>query len=141
MVEFNPDGSLKLDARFVKQRADHVNKLKVQRCMKVKKEILSFTAPKKCVLHLTISEKITDLKFVENLFNYFKENASVPCSIRKITERQFDVEIGTDFRRCTDCCSLIGKYREFMDGNIIEEKGTCTFEGRKQNFSYEDYFD
>ena len=66
---------------------------------------------------------------------------AVPCKLNIVNEKEFEVEIGTDLRRCTDCCSLVGRYREFLDGNLIEEKGTCTFEGRSRNFSYEDYFD
>ena len=101
---------------------------------------MSFTAPKKCVLHITLSDAFSDNVFIETIYNYFKEKAAVPSNIKKINEKEFEVEIGTDFRRCTDCNSLIKRYREFLDGNIIEEKGGCTFGGEKKNFSYEDHF-
>ncbi len=141
MVEFNPDGSIKIPEQFARTKEKNKEKLRSQRCIKIKRDIISFTAPKKCVLHITLSESLHDNRFIETIYGYFKNRASVPNSIKKINEKQFDVEIGTDFRRCTDCNSLINEYREFLDSNIIEEKGSCTFEGRKKNFCYEDYFE
>ena len=137
MVEFNPDGSIKLPEQFARNN----EKLKSNRCIRIKREIVNFSAPKKCILHITLSEVITDNRFVENMFNEFKSRASVPCSFKKINEKQFDIQIETDFRRCTDCNSLINEYREFLGGGVIDEKGGCTFEGMKKNFSYEDYFE
>ena len=141
MVEFHPDGSIKLPERFARKKEENMEKLKRQRCILVKKDIVNFTAPKKCVLKITLSDALSDNRFIETIYGYFKNRASVPNSIKKINEKQFDVEIGTDFRRCTDCNSLINEYREFLDGLIIDEKGGCTFEGRKRNFCYEDYFE
>ena len=137
MAEFNPDGSIKLPERFSRNK----EKLKSSRCIRIKREIVSFSAPKKCVLHITLSEVILDNRFIETIYSYFKNKASVPNNLKKINENQFDIEIGTDFRRCTDCNSLINEYREFLDGGVIDEKGGCTFEGRKRNFCYEDYFE
>ena len=140
MVEFNPDGSLRLPAMVLKRREENNNKLRSQRCINIKKEVVSFTAPKKCALNIILSDAFNDNQFVTNIFNYFKEKASTPCSIKKVDEKNFIIEIGTDFKRCTDCTSLIKEYREFLFNNVIEEKGSCTFEGRKTDFSYEDYF-
>jgi len=130
MVEFNPDGSLKLPAFMAKAKSENEERMRCQRCLKIRRELISFTAPKKCLLHLTLSDALTDNRFVETIYNFFMERSSVPCRLRKIDERHFEVEIGTDFRRCTDCISLINEYREFLDGNLIEEKGSCTFKGR-----------
>ena len=141
MYEFNPDGSIKLPEKFVKKQEEDRKKLISQRCIKIKREMVSFTAPKKCVLRIKLSEFFKDDKFVHTIYGYFKNKASVPSSLKKINDKEFEVEIGTDFRRCTDCNSLIKEYREFLDGNIIDEKGNCTFEGFKRNFEYEDYFD
>ncbi|MBW2977919.1 hypothetical protein KY331_03680 [Candidatus Woesearchaeota archaeon] len=141
MIEFNPDGSVKLPERLVKKKQEDSAKLKTQRCIKVKKAVVNFTAPKKCVLHITLSDFINDNRFVENIYSFFKQNAAVPTKITKIDEKNFDVEVGTDFRRCSDCTSLVNRYREFLDGNLIEEKGSCTFEGRKKDFCYEDHFE
>jgi hypothetical protein len=141
MVEFNPDGSLKLPGKLAERDKDSRQKLKSQRCIRVKREAVSFTAPKKCVLHITLSDAFSDNRFVHTIYSYFREKAAVPSRISKIDEKHFEIEIGTDFRRCSDCVSLINEYREFLSGNIIEEKGSCTFEGRKQNFCFEDYFE
>ena len=140
-MEFNPDGSIKLPERIAKKKQEDRINLNSRRCIKVEREAVSFTAPKKCVLHITLSEVFQDNRFVENIYGFFRETAAVPAKIKKIDEKHFDVEIGTDFRRCSDCNSLVNRYREFLDGNIIEEKGSCTSEGRKKNFCYEDYFD
>ena len=141
MVEFNPDGSIKLPEQFARNKEENKEKLKLRRCIKIKREIVSFSAPKKCVLHITLSEVILDNRFIETIYIYFKNRASVPNNIKKINEKQFDIEIGTDFRRCTDCNSLINEYKEFLNGLVIDEKGSCTFEGMKKNFCYEDYFE
>jgi len=141
MVEFNPDGSIKLPEQYARNKEENKEKLRSRRCIKVTREVRSFTAPKSCILRITLSEAISDSRFIETIYGYFKEKASVPNKLKKINEKEFDVEIGTDFRRCSDCNSLINSYREFLEGSIIEEKGSCTFEGRKKNFCYEDYFD
>ncbi len=130
MVEFNADGSLKLPAFMVKAKSENEERMKCQRCLKVRRELISFTAPKKCLLHLTLSDALSDNRFVETIYNDFNERSSVPSKLKKIDEKNFEVEIGTDFRRCTDCLSLINEYREFLDGNVIEEKGSCTFKFR-----------
>jgi hypothetical protein len=139
MVEFNPDGSLKLPAFLAKAKEENKEKMRSQRCIKIKRELANSTAPKRCLLHLTLSEAFSDNRFVETIYHYFRERASVPSKLNKIDEKQFEIEIGTDFKRCTDCLSLINEYREFLNGNLIENKGGCTFEGFKK-FSEEDYF-
>ncbi|PIN79356.1 hypothetical protein COV16_04705 [Candidatus Woesearchaeota archaeon CG10_big_fil_rev_8_21_14_0_10_34_8] len=141
MIEFNPDGSIKLPGRIAKQKEENTQKLRSQKCIKIERDVVNFAAPKKCVLHITLSDAITDNRFISNMYDEFKRRAAVPSKISKIDEKKFEVEIGTDFKRCTDCTSLINEYREFLYGNIIDKKGNCTFEGRKKNFCYEDHFD
>jgi hypothetical protein len=126
MVEFNSDGSIKLSSLD--------KEIKPTNCVIVKKEVLSFDAPKKCVLHLKIPG---DNRFVTNIHQEFSENASVPSKLVKIDEHEFDIEIGTDFRRCSQCMNLIGRFKECQD--IVVKKGNCTFEDRE--FHYESYFD
>ena len=140
MAEFNTDGSIKLPEQFARKKEENKDKLKRQRCILVKRDIVSFTAPKKCVLHITLSDTLSDSRFIETIYNSFREKASVPNKLIKVSEKEFMVEIGTDFRRCSDCNSLVNLYREFLEGNIIDDKGSCMFEGRK-NFCYEDYFE
>ncbi|MBU0757796.1 MAG: hypothetical protein KKF44_07020 [Nanoarchaeota archaeon] len=141
MIEFNPDGSLKLPGSVQRSLKEKEQKMKTQRCIKIEREIVNFTAPKKCILHLTLSDAITDNRFAENIYKDFLPMSTVLTKFFKKSENEFDVEIDTDFRRCTDCQGLINRYREFMDLNIIEVKGICTFSNQRPNFSYEDYFD
>ena len=139
MFEFNPDGSIKLPDSLAKTRQENEQKMKIQHCIELKRELVSSVSPKKCVLHIKISEAFNDNSFVENIHRYFREQASVPSKINKINYREFEIEIGTDFKRCSDCNSLVGRYREFLDGNFIEHKGSCSYESR--GFSYEDHFE
>ncbi|MFA6888536.1 MAG: hypothetical protein WC254_03495 [Candidatus Woesearchaeota archaeon] len=139
-MEFNPDGSIKLPGNLAKQKQENEQRMQCQRCIKVRKEIISSYSPKKCALRITLSDAIKDNRFIQILYDEFKRRSSVPTKLNQNSDKEFDVEVGTDFRRCSDCCSLVNKYREFLDGNVIEEKGSCTFEGRK-NMAYEDYFE
>jgi len=142
MIQFNEDGSLKLSVETIKKKQENENRLKRARCIRIKKEMVNFSAPKKCLLHITISDAITDNRFIESTHKYFREQCEVPTKIIKITDKEFDIEIGTHFKRCSDCSNLIRRYRTFLDDNVIEEKGNCTYESFKsQNFCYEDHFD
>ncbi|MBW2974199.1 hypothetical protein KY366_00645 [Candidatus Woesearchaeota archaeon] len=140
MYEFNPDGSIRLPERLEKNIEENREKLKRQRCIRIKRNVVSFTSPKKCILRITLSEALPDSRFIETIYRYFSEKSSVPTKISRTNEKEFEIEIGTDFRRCTDCISLIGRYHEFLEGNIIDEKGSCTFDSMKKDFCYEDYF-
>ncbi|MCF7860944.1 hypothetical protein K9M79_01770 [Candidatus Woesearchaeota archaeon] len=131
MFEFNPDGSLKLPGRLQAKKDKDLARLKSQRCVKFKRDIISFDAPKKCRLSLTVSEAFPDHRFVITTYNYFLEKASVETKITKVGDREYEIEIDTHLRRCTDCCSLINRFRDFLDGNIIDEKGNCPFEPRQ----------
>jgi len=144
MVEFNPDGSLKLPESVLNIKKDKEARLKNTNCLQIKKEAVSFRAPKKCILHLRLSETNNNPIFIENIYKDFAQGANVITKINKITNREYDIEIGTDFKRCSECTKLIGRYKEFLDGNVIEEKGSCEFESfhkKADNFCYEDYFD
>jgi hypothetical protein len=138
MMEFNPDGSLKLPGSLARITEEHKQKMRCQQCIKVKKELVSFTSPKKCVLHITLSDAIRDVRFIDTIYNYFRESTQTPTKVIKINDKEIDIEVGTHFRRCTECNNLIGRYREFLNGNLIEDKGSCTYEPR--NLAYEDYF-
>ena len=141
MFQFNPDGSLKLSSNTLKKRQDDEDRMKKFRCLRIHREMVNFSAPKKCLLHITLSDAIVDNRFIDVTYKYFKDQAETPTKIIKINDKEFDIEIGTTFRRCSECTNLINRYREFMDGAIIEEKGNCTYEGLNKNFSYEDYFE
>ncbi len=141
MSEFNQDGSIKLPERLAKKKQEEKYRLQSGRCILINKEIVSDRTPKKCNLHIKLSEKFTDNSFIENIHRYFSNNSELPSKLIKLNDKEFDVEIGTSFSRCRDCNSLVGRFREHLDGNVIENKGSCSFEGRKQSFSYEDYFE
>ena len=141
MAEFNEDGSLKLPERFARAKKEKEVKLRTQRCMLIRKEVVNDRAPKKCVLKIRLSDFFKDNSFVAKLHHYFSNNSEVLSKLKKINEKEFEVEIGTCFRRCSDCSSLVKQYKDFLDGNVIEEKGSCTYERRQQDFCYEDYFD
>jgi hypothetical protein len=140
-MEFNPDGSIKLPDKLQKRTDQNANKLLNQKCIKIRREIVSDYAPKKCHLNITLSKAIHDNRFITNIFNEWKSNIDTPSNLKKINENEFLVEVNTSFRRCTECNKLINTYREFLYSNLIDEKGTCTFEGFMKNFHYEDYFD
>ncbi|MFC1742082.1 hypothetical protein ACFL3V_06100 [Nanoarchaeota archaeon] len=142
MIEFNPDGSIKLPGKLAKHKADQDSKMQHARCMKVRKEIVSTYAPKSCALHITLSDKITDNRFVENIHQEWTRAAEVPSKLNKMSEKEFKVEIGTCFSRCKDCTSLIQRYRSFLYSNIIEQNGSCEYKSKMASrFCKEDYFD
>jgi hypothetical protein len=138
MVEFNPDGSIKLSDGMAKKKEQDTARMQTTRCMKVRKDVVNFTAPKKCLLKFTLSP-ILNNTFIDTIYKYWNQDSSTPSKLKMVSEKEFEVEIGTDFRRCTDCCSLVNRYREFLDGNVILDKGSCTFKGRE--FVYEDMFE
>ena len=144
MVEFNPDGSLKVPSFMIENKRAKQERLIKGRCILIKKEVVDFKAPKKCKLNLQLSEAITNNDFINKIYKYFAEKAETPTKLNKINEKEFEVIIETDFKRCSDCNNLIKKFNEFLEGNIIEEKGNCTSksgEFKANSFCYEDYFD
>ena len=97
------------------------------------------TAPKKCMVRLTLSKKVDDNSFIKRTLD--NHNVETPFKLNKLSDKEFTVEVGTNFKRCTDCCLLVRKLRDQVDNNTVMDKGTCTFEDRTHKFSYEDYFD
>lgn len=141
MYEFNSNGSIKPLKAEQNKKAERENKLQNQKCLMIKKDIVSSYSPKKCVLRLKISDAVMSNDFVDRIYKFFREKSETKTNLSKINEKEFEIEIGTSFRRCSECNNLIGKYREQMCGNIIEDQGTCTTERKTKEFSYEDYFD
>ena len=143
MIQFNKDGSLKLPEKLIKNKSEKENRLKKGKCILIQKELVSTFPPKKCALHIKLSEAITNNQFIENIYKDFLNNSEVPSKLIKLNEKEFRIELGTCFKRCSDCSSLINRYKEFLDNNIIEENGTCSYENnfKSKNFCYEDHFD
>ncbi|MFH1134413.1 MAG: hypothetical protein V1735_08060 [Nanoarchaeota archaeon] len=139
MVEFNADGSIKLPEAFARRKADDEVRLKTQRCLRIRREIVSFRPPKECVLSITAADAILDRRFVETVWEGFNRTAKTPMKLSRLGDKEFEIRVGSDFHRCSECAALRGRFREFLDGNIIDVRGNCAFEQRK--FDYEDYFD
>jgi hypothetical protein len=140
MVEFNPDGSIKLPGKLAALRSADSAKMK-GRCIMIHKDVVSATSPKSCVLHITLSDKMIDDSFVEVIYRRWSEVSEVPSKLTKLGEKGFRVDIGTCFSRCSDCSSLIRRYREY-DSDVIEQNGTCTYKGRPTpRFCEEDCFE
>jgi len=136
MVEFNPDGSIKIPGSLAANLARKELKLKREKCILIKKEFLDFK-PKKCVLHIKVSEAFENSNFVSAIFHSLQ--LDTPVKLVKINEQEYDIEIGTDFKRCSDCNIISRRFREYLEGNMIEEKGSCP--KKEKNFYYEDYFE
>ena len=142
MVEFNPDGSIKLPSKIASMKNQDANKMQNSRCMKVRRDIVNSKAPKSCELFLVLSHKITDHRFVNTIFHEVYGKSETPMKLHQIGDNEYKVVIGTSFRRCSECCSLVNKYRSFLYSNLIEDSGMCTFKQNQQsNFCYEDYFE
>ncbi len=141
MYEFNPDGSIKLPDHVVKKKEKEGHRLQNQMCILIKREVVNDKSPKKCMLHIKLSERFTDNRFIDTVFKYFNDSSEVPSKLMKLNDKEFDVEIGTCFSRCRDCNSLVSRYRDHLDGDVIDNKGSCTFKGFDREFCYEDYFD
>jgi hypothetical protein len=140
-VEFNPDGSVKLPGQLAAVKANAEMKMRVGRCVDVRKEVMRTHAPKMCLLHITLSDRMAGDKLIEKIHSYYmKEKSETPTKIRQINDKEWVIEIGSAFRRCSDCNSFVTRIKEFMDGNILESSGNCTFEKRVPGFSYEDFF-
>ena len=136
MVEFNPDGSIKIPSSIAANLERKKLKLKREKCILIKKEFLDFK-PKKCVLHIKVSEAFENSNFVSAIFHSLQ--LDTPVKLVKINEQEYDIEIGTDFKRCSDCNTISRRFREYLEGNMIEEKGSCP--KKEKNFYYEDYFE
>ena len=139
MIQFNPDGSIKLPNRMTKKKENEDRRLKIGRCIKVHKEVVSEWAPKKCALNITLSDAISDARFISYIHDTFAKEVETPLSLIKITDKEYKIEVGSTFRRCSDCTGLISRYRQYLDGNLIEEQGTCP--RKKQLFTYDDHFE
>lgn len=139
MLQFNSDGSIKLPEKMANSRSRKQDKMRNERALILRKEIICKTSPKKCKLTLFLSDKIEDSRFVETIFNQVKINFETPVKLFKENRREFYIEIGTAFKRCTECSKLINEYRQFINGNFFEENWGCTFKPREM--CYEDHFE
>jgi hypothetical protein len=115
MIEFNPDGSIKIPDAMRKQKEEKNLRMKIGHCVTVQKEVVSFTAPKKCHLTLKLSEKIINDEFIPRIYGYFNENSEVPSKLTKNQDNEHVVVIGSSFSRCRDCTNFINRIRIWVE--------------------------
>ena len=130
MIEFNSDGSIKLPSKILKNKAENEQKMKNTRCIKIEKEVLSDKSPKSCVLHITLSEAFPNGDLVERIYSYFQKDAETPSKLVRINDHEWDIELGTSFRRCSECHELIYRFKSHLEDSTIIDKGNCGFEPR-----------
>lgn len=141
MVGFNPDGSIILPAGMAREKDDQEGRMRHGRCVRVRKEVVNDRPPKKCVLHVKVSEKVPMVDVMMVPYKGFVSATITPTRFNKINDKEAQVEIGSEFRRCSDCEALIKRFGEQLEGNIIVEDGNCASRKREQEFCDEDYFD
>jgi len=139
MFEFNPDGSIKVPKQYEDKKRLESERMTNRRCISIKKDVVSVRPPKTCKLSIELSKAFMDNSFIMNTFNEFKKSSETPSKIVQVSDKEFVIEIGSDFRRCSDCNKIVSRFREFLSGNVILDKGTCTMKERE--FCFEDYFD
>jgi len=139
MVEFNSDGSIKIAENIQESSAKKKARVDSKKCLMITKQVVSDKAPKSCIINLKLSDKMDNIHFVSSLFYQFCGKAEVPARLHKISEKEYNVEIGSHFKRCSDCTALINRFKEYLDGNVIVDKGNCPLEDK--DFAYEDHFE
>ena len=130
MVEFNPDGSIKLPSKLVKAKVDMETRMQTTKCIKIEKEVLSDNSPKKCVLHITLSKAFPNGTIVENVYSFFQKDAETPSKLIRRNDYEWDIEIGTSYKRCTECFDIINRFKAYLEDNVLVDKGTCNFESK-----------
>ena len=99
MVEFNADGSIKLPGRLGEQKEKDILRMKNERCIRVKKEIVRHHAPKECVLRIELSAAIDDARFIRTIYDQVLARASVDMDFTISDGAVIEIRIGTDFKR------------------------------------------
>jgi hypothetical protein len=139
MIEFNPDGSIKLPNNILTEKNNKMHRMTSSRCASIKKQVVNAYPPKKCLLEIEFSKLINNIEPFYNTINQLKYNLETPIKILTTQDNELKIEISTNFRRCSDCSSIIERLRDMLDGNVILDKGNCTLKERE--FCYEDYFE
>lgn len=104
--------------------------MKHTKCIKIEKEVISIDAPKKCVLHITLSQAFSDGTIVEKVYSYFQKDAQTPSKLIRKNDHEWDIEIGTTYKRCSECFEIVNRFKAYLEENVIIDKGSCYFEPR-----------
>lgn len=141
-ASFNPDGSIKLPTQLAIALRNDETRMRIGRCILIRKDVINPKPPKSCRLRITLSPRMMGDNTIERVHTSFRsEAAATPTKIQKTQDNEYVIDIGTAFERCKDCTALIGRLRAAMDENIIVHNGTCDYRPVQRRFSYEDYFD
>lgn len=132
-MEFNADGSLKLGGAVAKRIEEDAYKMKNTRCVTITKDMTKSTAPKFCTISITASPQL-EPNFIERTFAFFSKRVDSNVKLERFSDRECQVIIGNQFSRCRDCQELISSFRIYLDGNVIEKKGNCTFKSNWRSF-------
>lgn len=127
-MEFNADGSLKLSGSANQRIQDNSFKMENSRCIKLSKDMTRSYSPKLCTISLDASPQI-ESNFIERTFGFFSKRVDSTVKLIKLSPSEFQVTIGGEFSRCRDCQLLTSMFKDYLNGNVIEKKGNCTFKG------------
>jgi hypothetical protein len=124
-MEFNLDGSIKLSEKMLERRNTAANRMKRTMCVKIEKDVVNEDKPKKCVLHITLSDTFTDGSVCEKVYYYFIKESDTRTKLKKVMGKKWDLIIGPSKTRCEDCTKFVNLFRKYLDDNIIVKKGNC----------------
>ena len=112
-VEFNPDGSIKLPEKIIKQREDSDNIFRNEQSIRVIKNQVSSVTPLECELIIEASDKLPDPERIKSIYTRatgkFRHLAQL--RIQKINDRKYVVTIISGQYRCSWC----ENFREYLE--------------------------
>ncbi len=126
MVEFNPDGSIKLPEHLIKNQENYDEDFRSKPCVRVVREQISERTPLKCELRIQASPLLRFPQRITSIFDTasqkFKHGAQL--SIRREGEREYVVRIISGRYRCS-WCENFRKYLKNELGVKVQEWGSC----------------
>ncbi|MEK6886207.1 MAG: hypothetical protein AABW88_00060 [Nanoarchaeota archaeon] len=116
MVEFNPDGSIKLPSRMTKQNDANDNLFATQPSFKILRNQTSTVTPLTCELHIEASKHILTPNIIELAFNEAKNNFKTDAGLTKTNNV---IKIVSGFNRCNWCHHFIDHLADRSNARII----------------------
>ncbi|HME86894.1 MAG TPA: hypothetical protein VKE88_00595 [Candidatus Nanoarchaeia archaeon] len=119
MVEFNPDGSIKLPSRMLKQAEENNTVFESRPSFRILRNQTSTITPLTCELTIETSKHL-DPSVVERVFNQTKENFRTDAGL-SITqfEGKHIVKIVSGFNRCNWCHAFLNNLSDTANARII----------------------
>jgi len=125
-IDFNPDGSIKLPKRIIKEREDDDKIFRDEPSIRVTRNQISSITPLKCELTIEASNKLINPKRIKLIYNSasgkFKHMSQL--SIQKIHNRKYVVRIISGRFRCSWCNNFRRYLKKEMNVKIINY-GSC----------------